>query len=170
MGSWWGYIVICRSMEVGLWIWKGGFSDEHESMALIWSWSLGSIPYTYHVVSVRWSEENLILIPSYPIPTPTSHQVRYPAGPRIEGHLIFSISPLSQTPPFSTMTSSSKLPKIPQIPEITLPFQLSYLYLQRISHTTNLPGKRSLDLELWTRAFTLDLGQGVIMIPKEVVW
>jgi hypothetical protein len=31
----------------------GGSSDEHESMALIWSWSLGSIPYTYHVVSVR---------------------------------------------------------------------------------------------------------------------
>jgi hypothetical protein len=138
-------------------------------MALIWSWSLESIPYTYHVVSVRLSEEILILIPSYPIPTPTSHQVPYPAGPRIEGHLLFSISPLSQTPPLSTMTSSSRFPKLPQIPEITQTWRSSYLYLRWISHTTNLPGKRSLDLELWTRVFTLDLGQGVITISQEGV-
>jgi hypothetical protein len=74
-------------------------------------------------------------------------------------------SPLSQTPPLSTTTSSSRFPKLPQIPEITQPRRSSYLHLRWINHTTNLPGKRSLDLELWTRVFTLDFGQGVITIP-----
>lgn len=36
-------------------------------MAFIWSGSLGSSPDRCHVVSVRLSEDDLILIPFYPI-------------------------------------------------------------------------------------------------------
>jgi hypothetical protein len=144
-------------MSTKVWLWYGrGVLGVFHIRVMWWVW--GNPRWT-------WFSSLLILfLHLHPIKVP------YPAGLRIEGHLIFSISPLSQTAPLSTMTSSSKLPKIPQIPEITQTWRLSYLYLGRISHTTNLPGKRSLDLELWTRVFTLDLGQGVIMIPKEVVW